>query len=339
MRSVAAVVLTAMLLSPIAEAAECGAPADLHDGWEVAAPAQEGLDPGPICAIGPRLEKLKEADPNGVVVGRHGALVYEHYFTGWDEAWESPAAYDLHDAGTLHDLYSISKSVVALLTGIAFDRGWLKDIDAPVLSFFPNDADLRGPDENRITLRDLLTMTSGLAWPELGVSYGDRSNPFRRMLEAPDPYRFVLQQPIAATPGTLWDYDSGGVELLGLILKKVAKQPIDQFARQALFEPLGIRHWEWAQFANGNPVASAGLRLRPRDLAKIGQLVLDHGTWHGRQIVSADWIRDIDLAAAAPLVWRGLLWLPLVAGPAMDRRPEFWMGRRRRRAAALRRAE
>jgi CubicO group peptidase (beta-lactamase class C family) len=293
MQSIAAVVLTIVLFSPIAEAAECGAPADLHDGWKVATPAQQGLGPGPICAIGPRLEKLKEADPNGVVVARHGVLVYEHYFTGWDWHLGSPAAYDLHHAGTLHDLHSISKSVVGLLAGIAFDRGWLKDIDAPVLSFFPNDADLRGPDKSRITLRDLLTMTSGLAWPELGVSYGDRSNPFRRMFQAPDPYRFVLQQPIAATPGTMWDYDSGGVELLGIILKRVAKQPVDQFARQALFEPLGIRHWEWAQFADGNPIASAGLRLRPRDLAKIGQLVLDHGTWDGRQIVSAGWIKQM----------------------------------------------
>jgi CubicO group peptidase (beta-lactamase class C family) len=271
----------------------CGAPAAMSDGWPVAAPEKEGLDPKVICAIGPVLEKLPDADPNGVVVARHGVLVYEHYFTGWDWHWGSPAAYEPHDADTLHDLHSISKSVVALLTGIAFDRGWLRDIDAPVLSFFPNYADLRGPDKNRITVRDLLTMTSGLAWPELGGSSGNPSNPFRGMFEARDPYRFVLQQPIAATPGTLWDYDSGGVELLGMILKKVAKQPVDQFARQALFEPLGIRHWEWAQFANGSPIASAGLRLRPRDLAKIGQLVLDHGIWHGQQIVSAGWIKQM----------------------------------------------
>jgi CubicO group peptidase (beta-lactamase class C family) len=271
----------------------CPAPADLHDGWKVAAPAQEGLDPELICAIGPRLEKLKEADPNGVVVIRHGVLVYEHYFTGWDWHLGSPPAYDLHDAGTLHDLHSISKSVVALLIGIAFDRGWLKYIDAPALSFFPDYPDLRGPDKNRITLRDLLTMTSGLAWPELPVSFSDPSSPWRGLMEAPDPYRFVLQQPIAATPGTMWNYDSGGVELGGIILKRVTKQPVDQFAEQALFEPLGIKQWEWAQFANGNPIASAGLRLRPRDLAKIGQLVLDEGTWHGRQIVSAGWIKEM----------------------------------------------
>lgn len=150
MRSIAAVVLTIMLLSPIAEAAKCGAPADLHDGWKVAAPAQEGLDPGLICAIGPRLETMKDADPNGVLVARQGVLVYEHYFTGWDEQWGSPAAFEPHDAGTLHDLRSISKSVVALLTGIAFDRGWLNDIDAPVLSFFPSYPELRGPDKSRI---------------------------------------------------------------------------------------------------------------------------------------------------------------------------------------------
>jgi CubicO group peptidase (beta-lactamase class C family) len=194
-------------------------------------------------------------------------LVYEHYFTDWDEHLGSPLAYEPHDTGTLHDLRSISKSVVALLTGIAFDRGLLKDIDAPVFSFFPDYADLRGPDNSRISLRNLLTMTSGLAWSENVVPYSDPSNPSRRLEEAPDPYRFVLQQPIAAAPGTMWDYDSGGVELLGMMLKRVTKQPVDQFAQRALFEPLGIRHWEWVQLANGNPIASAGLRLRPRDLA------------------------------------------------------------------------
>ncbi|HJU16840.1 MAG TPA: serine hydrolase domain-containing protein [Stellaceae bacterium] len=250
-----------MLLPAIALAAPpamCGAPADMHDGWTVAAPAQEGLDPKLICAIGPRLEKLTEADPNGVVVVRHGVLVYEHYFGVEPFAW---------NASTVHALHSVTKSVVALLTGIALDRGWLRSLDTPVLSFFPKDADLRTPGKERITLRNLLSMTSGLLWPEHAVSYQDPSNIWRRMVEAADPDRLVLAQPLAATPGTVWDYDSGGVELLGAILQKVSGRPLDPFAKEALFDPLGIADWAWGRLRDGEPSASNGLLLRPRGLA------------------------------------------------------------------------
>jgi CubicO group peptidase (beta-lactamase class C family) len=281
-------------IAGVKEPAYCGHPAARHDGWKTAAPAREGLDPRLICAIGPHLAALKRADPDGVVVVRRGVLVYEHYFGA------NPIAYT---AGTLHEMHSITKSVLALLIGIAFDRGWLKDINAPVLSFFPHYVDLRTPGKERITLRDLLTMTSGLAWPEHAVAGGDRVSIIRRMREAPDPYRFVLARPLATAPGTLWNYDSGGVDLLGAILQKVARRPLFVFAKQALFAPLGIRDWAWTRLsggAHGAPAAGGGLWLRPRDLAKIGQLVLNRGAWHGRRIVSAAWIREMTAPQLPP---------------------------------------
>jgi len=257
----------------------CGPPTDLHDGWQTAAPAQEGLDPTTTCAISPALEKIwYVAHPNGVIVVRHGALVYEHYFAGYF-------------AGDMHAMNSITKSVVALLAGIAFDRGWLTNLNAPVFSFFPEYPDLRTSDKDQISLRDLLTMTSGLNWPEGAIAYGGPSNIFDRMWLTPDPYRFVLARPLVAPPGTKWNYNSGGVELLGNILMKVSHQRLDRFAQQALFDPLEFRNWMWTRMANGKSPASAGLYVRLRDLAKIGQLVLNQGAWHGRQIVSAQWIK------------------------------------------------
>jgi CubicO group peptidase (beta-lactamase class C family) len=278
----------------------CGALADMHDGWMVAAPAQKGLEPKLICAIGPILEKMTDADANGVVIVRHGALVYEHYFTGDDNRWGTPLGRKPHNANTLHDLRSITKSVTAILTGIALDRGWLKSLNTPVFSFFPKDADLRTPGKDRITLRDLLSMTSGLDWPEHAVSYGSPANIEREDIRASDPYRFVLARPLVATPGTVWNYDSGGVELIGVILENVAHRPLGRFAKEALFDPLGIKHWEW--WADGAVSAAWGLRLRPRDLAKIGQLVLNHGMWHGRRIVSAAWIKQMT-ARQIPREW------------------------------------
>jgi CubicO group peptidase (beta-lactamase class C family) len=295
------VVLVLSLMPSLACRAEavpptCGPPADMSDGWAVAAPLNEGLDPHLICTIGPTLKTTQGADLDGVVVVRHGTLVYEHYFAD-DDGME-------YSADSMHDVRSVTKSVVALLVGIALDRGWLKHVDDRVSSYFPDDPGLRSQDKGSITLRDLLTMTMGLDWPELAVSYDDPSNIERRMNLAPDPYRFVLAQPLATTPGTVWNYNSGGVELLGAILMKVSHQPLDKFAQQALFEPLGIRHWAWLQSSNGKLGASWGLRLRPRDLAKIGQLVLNHGTWNGHQIVSAQWISDM-VTSQVRLPWQG----------------------------------
>jgi len=281
----------AVAAGAIATPTTCVAPTVTSDGWPVAAPAKEGFDPGLICSIGPALKGLTAVNmdgavvalhPNGVVVVRHGTLVYEHYF-GRD------------DAHTVHPLMSISKSVVALLAGVASDHGWLKQVDAPAFSYFPDDSDLRSHDKDGITVRELLTMSSGLSWPELAVPYSNPANIVQRMAMAPDPYRFVLARPIAATPGTVWHYNSGGVELLGEILTKVAHQPLDQFAQQALFDPLGIRYadWVWGRAAHLKVAASWGLYLLPRDLAKIGQLVLNHGAWHGHQIVSAQWINEM----------------------------------------------
>jgi CubicO group peptidase (beta-lactamase class C family) len=271
-------------------APDCGNAAKLEDGWTVAAPQEQSLDPALICAIGPRLVELKEANAHGVVIARHGAIVYEAYLPGEDQRWpqkhwKEPLAMASHDARTRHDVQSISKSVVALLMGAALDRGLLKSIDTPLLSLFPEYADLRTSDKDRIRVRDLLTMTSGLRWPQkpyLAMS--------RQMEAAADPSRFVLEQPMVAGPGLVWHYNNGSAEVAGAVVKKAAGKALDQFAKEALFDPLGIDDWEWGTMANGDPGASWGLRLRLRDLAKIGQLVLDRGRWHGQRILPETWI-------------------------------------------------
>ncbi|WP_395678249.1 serine hydrolase domain-containing protein [Inquilinus sp.] len=282
--------LIALLASPAAMAADvppdCRAPKILDDGWAVAAPADEGFDPATLCAVGPAMESR---NAHAVLVVRHGRLVYERYFAGEDQRWGQPLGRIAHDAATRHDLRSITKSVTALLVGIAVDTGWIKDIDAPVLSLLPQYADLRSPEKDRITLRHLLTMSSGLAWSE-DLPYSDPRNSERLMSDAPDPYRYVLEQPFAAAPGEQWVYSGGSTALLSAVLQQASGRSIEVMAREMLFAPLGIDDVEWVRYPNGDPVAASGLRLRPRDIAKIGRLVLDRGAWQGKQIVSAGWI-------------------------------------------------
>ena len=284
--------LVFMLIGGAEIAAECPKATDFHDGWTVAAPEQQGLDPALICGIGPRLEALKEANAHSVVITRDGRLVYEHYFAGNDERLGMSLGEVNFNAGTKHDIRSISKSVTSLLVGIALDRRLITDLDAPVFSFFPEYGDLRTPEKDRMTLHHLLTMSSGLAWDETSVAFTNPSNTYSQMEIAPRSDRFVLAQPLAAPPGTVFNYNSGGAELLGLILRKVSGKRLREFAKETLFDPLGIEDWEWEGSSGFNPAAASGLRLRPRDLAKIGQLVLERGRWQGRQIVSSSWIED-----------------------------------------------
>ena len=292
-----ALALGLVLLPSVAQAepAGCAAPAAIGDGWSTSEPQAQKLDPALICTLEEKLEKLKGANPHSVVIVRNGTVVYERYFAGPDQRWPQqhwgePLENTPHDIQTRHDVQSITKSVVALLVGIALDRGVIKSVDAPLLSFFPEYADLGSPERQQITLRDLLTMQAGLDWP--GKPYLSMA---RRVAAVPDPYRLVLEQPMVAEPGKRWRYNNGVAELVGGVVQKATSRPLDQFAREVLFEPLGITDWEWGRMASGDPGASWGLRLRPRDLAKIGQLVLDNGAWHGRQIVSADWIREMTL--------------------------------------------
>jgi CubicO group peptidase (beta-lactamase class C family) len=279
------------LLPRIATAQDsCGTPSAGSDHWPVANSDSVGISSTTLCPMVKWLNDWKEGNVHSVLVVRHGKLVFEHYFTGIDEKLGNPLGEVTFGPETRHDARSMTKSVTDLLVGIAIDRGWIKSIDASVFSFFPQYADLRTPEKDRITLRHLLTMSSGLEWHEFDTPYTSDANSENQMDNAKDPYRYALQQPVVAPPGRVWNYNSGSTELLGAILRKATGKPLDQLARSLLFEPLGITDVEWYKYAQGNPSAAAGLRLRPRDLAKIGQLVLQRGAWNGKQIVSAGWI-------------------------------------------------
>jgi CubicO group peptidase (beta-lactamase class C family) len=266
----------------------CGTPAALDDGWVAASPGSVGLDGALLCGIAARL-KDTEANVHAVVIVRHGKLVFEQYFAGYDERWDVPGQYD-HDATTTHDMRSASKSVISLLIGIAIERKLITSVDEPAVKFFPEFLALRTPGWNGITLRHLLTMSSGIKWDE-NRAWTDPANDEPHLGYEADPIGYVLAKPVAAPPDMVWNYNGGGTDLLGNIIERVSGKPLQAFAREALFQPLGITDWEWKAYPQNGKVASAvGLRLRPRDAAKLGQLVLNRGAWDGRQLIPAAWI-------------------------------------------------
>lgn len=310
---------TAGLSGPAAAQSTCGAPGRSASGtgtsgWPVAAPDDVGLDQQSLCTLAQKLDAAKEDNVHAVLIARHGKLVFERYFTGSDSHWGQPAKDIAFGPDVPHDLRSISKSVVSLLVGIAVGKGWVASIDQPVLALLPAYADLSSPQKQGITLRHLLTMSPGLAWSEQ-LPYSDLRNSENGMDMAKDPCRYVLEQPVAHDPGTVWTYSGGTTGLLACVLRQATGKPLDEFARETLFEPLGITKVEWARYPQaGEPVAASGLRLLPADTLKLGQLVLDKGAWNGKQIVPAEWI---EMATA-----------PQINAPnAMFYGFQFWLGR------------
>ena len=268
----------------------CGVPAALDDGWIIDFPENAGLDGARLCAIAARLKET-EADVHAVVIARHGRLVFEQYFAGYDEPWGQDGGRHDFDATTKHDIRSASKSVISLLVGIAIDRKLIASADEPVVKFFPDYSALKSPGWDNITLRHLLTMSSGMQWDE-NRAWTDPRNDEPHLSSEADPLHYILSKPITAPPDGVWAYNGGGTDLLGSILERVSGKSFEAFAQEALFAPLAISDWEWMKYRNQKIAAAVGLRIRPRDAAKIGQLVLDRGAWNGRQIVSPEWIEQ-----------------------------------------------
>ena len=307
----------------------CGIPIARDDGWPVASVNEDQVtDRTALCRMADRLV-ASDANIHAVLVARGGRLVFERYFKGTDEIpghiFGRRVETVSFDADTLHDMKSVSKSVASLAVGIAIDRGLIRSVNEPIFSFFPELSDLRTPEKDRIQLVHALTMSMGLKWVEATPATGDYDNDEARMNMAWDPCRYVLGLAATAPAGQQFFYNTGALRLVSAIIRKATGRPLDEFAREALFEPLGITSAEWAR-VRGDTDAGGGLRLRPRDMAKIGQLVLAGGRWNDRQIVSKDWIETstaLKIKATDDQSYGYLWWL---GQSRFNRREVHWVG-------------
>ncbi|MHC4050721.1 serine hydrolase domain-containing protein [Bradyrhizobium sp. 25ACV] len=294
----------------------CGVPSERGDGWPGGSVAGDSLvNREALCGMADRLA-TSDANIHAVLVARDGKLAFERYFKGADEIpgynYGRRVETIAFDADMLHNMKSVSKSVASLVVGIAIDRGLIRGVDEPIFSFFPELSDLRSPEKDRIRLVDVLTMSMGLKWVEATPATGDDDNDETCMHMAWDPCRYVLGLPVTAAAGQEFFYNTGALTLVSAIIRKATGRPLDEFARENLFEPLGITGTAWGRY-RGDTDAGGGLRLRPRDMAKIGQLVLAGGRWNGRQIVSKAWIeastaekiKATDAQSYGYLWWRG----------------------------------
>jgi CubicO group peptidase (beta-lactamase class C family) len=266
-------------------------PTQLDDGWTTASLAAAKMDPAPLEAMTNTIRRYPVWNVHALLIERDGRLVYEEYFAGPDENWGRDIPRVVFDRTTKHDLRSVSKSVISALIGTLVAGGKIRSVDKPVADFFPERTDLAAADRRRITLRHILTMSAGLEWNE-DIPYTDPKNDEIVMTRSADPIGYVLTRPFVSEPGAKWQYNGGTTQVLGVIVERVTGQPLNDYVRAALFQPLGITDFEWQGNLAGTPAAASGLRMRPRDLAKFASLYLHEGRWRDRQVLSPEWVRE-----------------------------------------------
>lgn len=211
----------------------------------------------------------RELCVDGVAVQQHGVMLAEYRWS----------------ADVPHQLYSLSKSYVSTAIGMAIDAGLLHLTDRPV-DFFPELLPNPVPPElEALTLRHLLTMSSG--HPRAYLSMEERNS----ILE-PDWLRYFLAQPYVYRPGTAFTYDTGCTYAAGAMLQKATGETVLDYLTPRLFEKFGIRRPMWEECPLGRTLCGSGLYLRTRDILKLGQLYLQKGVWNGERLVSESWIHE-----------------------------------------------
>jgi CubicO group peptidase (beta-lactamase class C family) len=300
-------------LSLIALAA--GAAPEVGGGdWRRVTPDSVGLDPAALDALDADFRNGVVPLVDSLLVLRCGSLAYERryahdYATIYaKEAREvgplnphltgpynyfDPAFHPYWHGGAAHTMQSITKSVTSATIGAAILHGDFKaPLDTPVLHWF-DSARVKHVDARKraMTLRHLLTMTSGLDWNE-DLPYADPKNAASVMEATRDWVAFVIDRPMAYDPGTHFAYSSGVSELLAHIFRKETGQDLEDYARNHLFVPLGIREYHWKRSPLGEVDSEGGLFLPDYELAKIGELYRQLGMWRGNRVIGEEWVRD-----------------------------------------------
>lgn len=272
--------------------------------WETSTLSAEGMNDKKIDSLTEQIRIGKFKGIHSFLIVKNGKLVHEVYFKGYNK-------------GSLQEIFSITKSVSSTLIGIAIDKGFIENDKQRVIDLLPQyQQEIKNPDISKITLKHILTLSTGFEWDERNYSYSDSRNTETQMVDTSDWMKFVLTRPQQHEPGSVYNYNTGSVHLLSAIIKNVSDLYADEFAEKYLFKPLGITVYQWNKDKNGYPCTGAthgGLRLRARDLVKFGLLILRDGNWMGRQIVSQQWVEKSttkQMEIANNINSMGYLWWP-----------------------------
>jgi CubicO group peptidase (beta-lactamase class C family) len=243
-------------------------------GWKTSTPEEQGIDSQYLEQMENSIEEQGlKGFIDSILIIRNGYLTYETYPSGF------------YDENRLHNIYSCTKSIISALIGIAIGEGYINTINDRIIDYFPNSTiDSLDSQKQSITIKHLLTMTSGLKWDD-SVNYNE-------MTIQSDWVQYVLERPMDAQPGMAWNYNTGGSHLLSGILENVTPNGTLAYAASHIFDPLNITNYIWSTDHDGIPIGGTGLQLNPRDMAKFGFLYLHDGYWNGTQLIPSSWVSE-----------------------------------------------
>ncbi len=282
--------LLLLLLGGCSPTGKHQAAAKSEEGIPFTSMTDAGIDTVMINKIDTAIRNGTYPNIHSLLIARHGQLLYEKYWTGKDQIWGDNLGTITHAKDSLHDIRSISKSIVSACIGIALQQGKIKSVRQKLFDFFPEYSVQDTGLKSLLTIEHLLTMSSGLIWNE-DISYDNPENSEIRMTNSPNQVEYVLSQAMEAPPGKLWKYNGGTTQLLAAIIEKTTGMKVDQFAKDYLFQPLGITTFQWIKYPGTDlPAAASGVRLRSRDLLKFGLLYYNNGKWNDKQIIPESWV-------------------------------------------------
>ena len=245
------------------------------EDWRTSNPSKQNMMKLVLNPVDNYIENWNDehhfSNMDSIIVVKNGFIVKEAYF-------------GLYEQNDIHAIWSITKSVTSILIGIAIDEGYIEGVEENVLEFF-SDREIANVDELKesIRLEHLLMMSTGFDYP------GDDAI-WQGWMSASDQVQYILDLPMRFRPGFYFNYDTGGSHLLSAILELATNKSTLDFAKEKLFDPLGITHYQWQHDKQGTYFGGHGLYLEPRDIAKLGYLYINNGTWDNNQIVSSDWV-------------------------------------------------
>ena len=297
--------LASLLLLPVLRATAAESPSWPAADWEMSTPAHEAMDARTIAALDAEIRAGRLGYVDSMLIARHGRIVAE---AGYPRDYRainaplmtaSPGQWNYFDADWhpwyrdtgLHTLQSTSKSFASALAGIAIAQGAIRGTDATLGELLPH-RHITDPKKAAITLDNVLTMRPGFAWNETEVSYRDPRNDSIVVEDTRDWVGYLLLKPLTSEQGSTYSYNSTNSQMISEIVSTAVGKPLDMFAEEMLFGPIGIHDYHWKRAPEGFSDTAGGLYLRPRDLARFGLLYLRGGEWNGKQVIPAQWVTD-----------------------------------------------
>lgn len=273
---------------------EVSIPVQTDDGWAPASLAEVGMTEQPLVDALNAIRRGNYNEIHGLVIVKNGKLVLEAYGRGrmYDGSDDMFTPVTNFGRDTLHIVHSVSKSFMSTLAGTAIRDGFIADVDQSVLDFFPEHAGQFGIAKDSVSLRHLMSMSSGLDWNEWDVPVMDfRNNDAIRYQNAGDPSVYFFGKDLVHEPGSTFYYNTAGFQMMGEVIRRATGMDLEDYANQVLFQPLGIEQFEWPQYPHGSMYIVGDILLRPRDMAKFGQLFLQDGQWLGQQVIPVNWVQ------------------------------------------------